>query len=141
MRGISLLLVGAGALLAGCMMGAPGPGADAETMRSASGQRALDALMAGRTAGPPVSCIPGYNARDMQVIDGQNVAFRVGTRTVYMARLSQGCSLLGAGGYSLLTRQFGGSGLCRGELAQVVDFRNNVTVGSCVVQDIVPYTR
>jgi hypothetical protein len=141
MRGISLLLIGAGAALAGCMMAPPGPGQDPETMRSASGQRALDALMTGRVAGTPVNCIPSFNTRDMQVIDGQNVAFRVGTRTVYMAQLSQGCSLLGAGGYSLLTSQFGGTGLCRGQIAQVVDLRNNVTVGSCTIQDIIPYSR
>jgi len=55
--------------------------------------------------------------------------------------LSEGCGLLGGGAYALLSRQFGGSGLCRGDIQQVFDTLNHITVGSCVVGDIVPYVR
>ena len=133
MRGMSLLLLGA--ILGSCST-APQP-----TMRSPSGQRAYETLLAGKAAGPPVSCLPNYNANDMSVIDGQTVAFRVGTRTVYLVRLSQGCSLLGSGNYALLSRQYGGMGLCRGDIAQVFDTMNRITVGSCTIKEIVPYTR
>jgi hypothetical protein len=110
-------------------------------MRSPSGQRAIDSLLAGKVAGTPVSCLPNYNANDMSVIDGQTVAFRVGTGTVYMAHLGPGCDLLGSGNYALLTKQFGGMGLCKGDIAQVFDTMNRITVGSCVIGDITPYTR
>jgi len=133
MRGISLLLIGAA--LGSCTM-APEP-----VMRSASGQRAYEALLTGKVAGPPVSCLPNYNANDMSVIDGRNVAFRVGTGTAYMVHLTEGCSLLGSGNYAMLTRQFGGTGLCRGEIVQVVDTLNRQTVGSCTIAEIIPYTR
>lgn len=133
MRRIPLLCLVA--LLGSCAM-APQP-----AMRSPSGQRALDSLLTGKVAGPPVSCLPSYNANDMSTIDGHTVAFRVGTGTVYMMSLNDGCSLLGSGNYALLTKQFGGLGLCSGDIAQVVDTMNRVTVGSCTIGPIVPYIR
>ena len=135
MRGISLLLLGAA--LGSCAVAPQPTGA----MRSPSGQRAFDSLLAGKVAGPPVSCLPNYNANDMSTIDGQNVIFRVGTRTAYLVRLTPGCDLLGSGNYALLSRQFGGVGLCRGDIAQVFDTMNRQTVGSCTVGEIIPYRR
>jgi hypothetical protein len=139
MRSISLLLLGA--TLASCMYGPPPPPNSSAAMRSPSGERAYQSLLAGKVAGAPMSCLPSYNTNDMSVIDGRTVAFRTGTRTVYLVHLSEGCSLLGAGPYALLSRQFGGTGLCRGDIQQVFDTMNHTTVGSCVVSDIVPYTR
>ena len=135
MRGISLLLLGA--TLVSCTT-APPPG---YSERSPSGQRAYTSLLTGRVPGRPLSCLPNYNANDMSVIDGRTIAFRVGTRTVYLVHLSEGCGLLGSGPYALLSRQFGGTGLCRGDIQQVFDTMNHMTVGSCVVSDIVPYVR
>jgi hypothetical protein len=133
MRSISLLCLAA---LLGSCSAAPQP-----VMRSPSGQRAFDSLISNKVAGPPVSCLPSYNANEMSIIDSRNVAFRVGTGTVYMVHLNEGCSLLGSGNYALLTRGFGGSGLCRGDIAQVFDTMNRQTVGSCTIASIVPYTR
>jgi hypothetical protein len=131
----SIPLIGLAAMLGSCSM-APQP-----VTRSPSGQRAMDSLLTGKVAGPPVSCLPSYNANDMSIIDGRTVAFRVGTGTVYMVRLNEGCGLLGSGNYALLTRPFGGMGLCRGDIAQVFDTMNRQTVGSCTVAAIVPYVR
>ena len=103
-------------------------------------QQELAQLLAGKTAGPPVSCLPSYNANDMRVIDGRNVAFRLGSRQVYLMQLSPGCHLLGTGGYALLTRQFGGLGMCQGDIAQVVDTTARMTVGSCGIERIIPCT-
>jgi len=133
MRSIPLICVAA---LLGSCSAAPQP-----VLRSPSGQRAMDSLVSGKVAGPPVSCLPSYNSNDMSIIDGRTVAFRVGTGTVYMVQLNEGCGLLGSGSYALLTRSFGGSGLCRGDIAQVFDTLNRQTVGSCTVAAIVPYTR
>ncbi len=133
MRSIPVLCLAA--LLGSCSM-APQP-----EMRSPSGQRAFESLLSGKVAGQPVSCLPNYNANDMSIIDSRTVGFRVGTGTVYMMQLSEGCGLLGSGGYALLTRSFGGSGLCTGDIAQVADVTNRQTVGSCTIGPIVPYTR
>lgn len=131
----SILLLSLAALLGSCSM-APQP-----VMRSPSGQRSLDMLLTGKVAGPPVSCLPNYNANDMSIIDGRTVAFRVGTGTVYMMTLSDGCGLLGSGNYAMMTRQFGSMGLCSGDIAQVADTMNRQTVGSCTIGQIVPYSR
>lgn len=129
MRSIPFLL--AAAAIAGCST-APEQG------RSADAQATLDRVLAGRVAGPPVSCLPTYRRNDMITVDGDTLLFRSGS-TVYRNDLRSGCSNLG-GGYALVTRSTGGS-LCAGEIAQVADLRSGITVGSCVLGDFVPYTK
>jgi hypothetical protein len=133
MRTLSIFLLGA--TLAGCAATAEQP------MRSAQKQQEYQRLIAGKVAGPPVSCLPTYNANDMIVIDEQTVAFRQGANRVYIAHMPGGCSNLGRAPYTMVTRQFGTSQLCRGDIAQIVDPVNGITVGSCVFGDFTPYTR
>ena len=132
MRGIALLLIGA--TLASCAA-APQPG------RSAKAETRFQQLLAGKVAGPAVSCLPSYRADDMIVIDDQTIAFRDTSRRVWVTNLQSGCSNLGSGHYALVTKRMGGSGLCRGDIAQVVDVQNGITVGSCVFGDFTPYVR
>lgn len=133
MRGISLLLIGA--TLASCAAGPEQP------IRSAKGQQEYMTLVAGKTARPQLNCVPSYNANDMTVIDGRTLAFRRGTGTVYVVNLTPGCELAGGGGYALVSRQYGGMGLCRGDIQQVMDLSNRITVGSCTIGAITPYVR
>ncbi len=133
MRGTSLLLIGAA--LGSCSV-APEP-----VVRTPTALIAYDKLIAGKVAGPPVSCLPNYNANDMSIIDSQTVAFRVGGSTTYIMHLSPGCNGLGSGNAALLTKQFGAGGLCHGDIAQTFDTFNRMTVGSCVIGDIIPFTR
>ena len=132
MRGIALLLIGA--TLASCAV-APQPG------RSARAENRFQQLLAGKVAGPAVSCLPSYRATDMVVIDDQTIAFRDGSRRVWVANLSHSCSNLGSGHYALVTKTFGGTGLCRGDIGQVADLTNGFTVGSCVFGDFTPYEK
>ena len=132
MRSISLLL--ASAILASCASAPPAP------MRSAQSDRQYQQLLSGKVAGAPISCLPNHRANDMVVIDENTVAFKSGTSRVYVANMRGGCTNLG-GPYALVTRGFGGSGLCRGDIAQVVDVQNGITVGSCVFGDFTPYVR
>jgi len=133
MRGISLLLLGA--TLASCTATAEQP------MRSPRGQQQYLSLLAGKTARPEISCLPNYRANDMTVIDGRKLAFRRGTGTVYVMNITPGCEMVGSGTYALLSRQYGGTGLCRGDIQQVIDTMNRITVGSCTIGAIIPYTR
>lgn len=137
MRRISLLI--AVSILAACTTAAAGPD---RAQRSPSGERAYQSLIANRVPGKPLSCLPNYNSRDMTVIDGRNIAFNVGMKTVYLIRLTPGCDLLSGGGtYALFSRQFGSQGTCRGDIQQVIDTLNRNFVGSCTVAEIIPYTR
>jgi hypothetical protein len=123
-------------MLASCT-NAPGP-APAPSPRA---QATFARLTNGMVAGPPVSCVPNYNTNDQGIIDGRTLSFRVGTGTLYIVRLSPGCENIGIGPYALLSRQYGGMGLCRGDIQQVIDTMAHITVGSCTVADIIPYRR
>jgi len=110
------------------------------TARTASAQRTYEALVAGKGAAAPLNCLPSFDRFDMQVIDGRTVAYRPGRRTTYMVQLSQGCGALGTTNYTLVTRQFGGTGPCRGDSASVVDLASRTNAGFCMIQQIVPYS-
>ena len=109
MRSIPILF--AAVALSGCTM-APEPG------RSADAEATLDRMLAGRVAGPAVTCLP-YGRDEMTTVDQNTILFKSG-RTVYRNDLrSGGCSNLG-GGYALVTRS--GSGrLFEGTPQQMFD--------------------
>lgn len=130
MRSVSLLV--AAAVMAGCST------APQQVGRTVEAEATLDRMLGGRVAGQPLSCLPPYGRNEMVTVDGNTILFRSGS-TVYRNDLrSSGCSNLG-GGYSLVTQNSGGR-LCSGDIAQVADIRNGITVGSCVLGDFVPYT-
>lgn len=134
MRGVTILLLGAAVL--GCSAVPPGP----LPVRDASQQQTFMRLTGDKVPGPPITCLPSYSQNDMSIIDGHTLAFRVGTGTVNVVTLGEGCGMMGVGGYALQTRTFG-QGLCTGDVAQVVDPLNRSTVGSCAIGTIVPYVR
>jgi len=132
MRSMSLLLLAAA--VSSCSTVPPEP-------RSARAEAHLQTMLSGRVANQPMTCLPHYRADNMVVIDDNTVLFRNG-RTVYRNDFQGGtCSRLGSGFYALLTRSSGGTGLCRGDIAEVVDTTSGMQVGSCVLGDFVPYTR
>jgi hypothetical protein len=133
MRCVSLLL--ASAILGSCTTAAAPP------MRSARAEQQYQQLLAGKVAQPDVSCLPSYRANDMVVIDENTVAFKASPSRIYVAHMRGACTNLGGGPYALVTHQYGTSGLCHGDIAQVMDTINGVTVGSCVFGDFTPYVR
>lgn len=109
---------------------------DAYSARSAE---KLAKALAGRSAGPPVSCISNGRGSTMQVIDDNTILFREGG-TVYVQKPGGGCHGLGSG-YSLVTRIAGTNRLCRGQIGEVVDRVSGFTYSSCVFDDFVPYRK
>ena len=132
MRAISILVVSLG--LAACANVPPQP------ERSPAKQREFEQLLAGKVAGPPMSCLPSYRSNDMVVIDEHTIAFRDGSRRVYVNQMQGGCSGLG-GANTLVTKTYGNAELCRCDIGQVVDLQNHFTVGSCVFGDFVRYDK
>lgn len=126
----------AAAFVAGCATYA----ADRPAYRSASNDTDFRKALAGRIPGKPVDCLSSSRSRDMQVIDDDTILFRDG-RTTYVQAPRGGCSPLGSGHYTLVTQSFGGQGLCRGDIARVVDLSGGFTVGSCVLESFVPFER
>jgi hypothetical protein len=133
MRRISVLLTGA--LLASCT------GVPETPTRTAQGQHDYELALQGKVPQPPVSCLPHYQSGDMKTIDDSTILFRQGSSRAWVAHMQSPCTGLTSGHYALVTRQFGGMGMCRGDIADVVDTLNRFQVGSCVFGDFVPYVR
>jgi hypothetical protein len=133
MRAIAVLI--AGAAIASCTTASLAPTDAGRTAQQ------YQRLLAGKVAQPPVSCLPAYRADDMTVLDANTIAFRQSGSRVYLAHMKGGCSELARPGYALLTRQYGTNQLCRGDIAQVIDTANRMTVGSCVFGDFTPYVK
>ena len=112
----------------------------AQEVRSPKAQKQLAAALQGRVAGKPQSCIPNYRANQMTVIDDYTILFRDG-RTTYVQNPRGGCRGLGIGGYTLVTRQYGSSQLCDGQINELVDLRTGMSGGACVFSQFVPYTK
>lgn len=127
------------ALLAASVAGCTASNAE-QGQRSLRSQQTLDRYLTGRVAGKPQSCLPYYRSDDMIVVDENTILFRDGANRVWRNDPLGGCSSLGRPGTALVTRSIGGTGLCRGEIANVVDTGSKFVVGSCSLGDFVPYT-
>ena len=134
MRAISVLV--GGAILASCSVGPqPAP------IRTADKQRELQLALQGKVAQKPISCLPHYRSGDMRTIDESTILFKDGSSRAYVNNMQGGCTALATGHYTLVTRSYGSAGLCRGDIAHVVDTLNGMPIGSCVFGDFTPYVR
>jgi hypothetical protein len=130
MRGLAIALIASA--LAACTT-APEP-----MTRSAEAEAHLNKLLAGRVAGRPVNCLSTWRSDNMVTIDDNTVVFKDGRRVYRNDFRGGSCSGLGRGHYAMVTKTTGSS-LCSGDIAQLVDFANGFTVGSCVLGEFVPY--
>jgi hypothetical protein len=120
-------------LIASCAAQPMGPD------RNVRGEARLAQALAGKVPGPPMSCLPNFRSYDMEVIDSDTILFRDG-RTVYVQNTSGGCYPYGNSvGYTLVTKQIGGGGNCRGDIAHVVDSSTGAFAGTCSFNDFIPY--
>ena len=122
------------ALLAGCST------APAQVTRTAQAQQELDKALAGRVAGPPVTCLPHYSADNMQVIDDWTILFKDG-RTVYVQNPRGGCPGIASHRNILVTKLRGTTQLCRGDINHLVDPVSGIGGGACVFSEFIPYTK
>lgn len=130
------LVAAAAALLAGSCSTST-----AQQERTPKAAERLAEAIDGRVAGPPVDCMPNYrSATQMQIIDDNTLVYHDGN-TVYVQNPPGGCRGLGIGGYTLVTREFGSSQMCRGDINNLVDIRNGMIGGSCVFGPFIPYRK
>lgn len=115
--------------------------AEQPVQRTARHEADLRRELAGKIPGKPVDCLQSTRSNNMQIIDDRTILFHDGS-TVYVQSPSGGCSPLGSGGYTLVTHSYGGMGLCRGDIARVVDLTGGgFPVGSCALNEFVPYEK
>ena len=103
-------------------------------------QKKLDARLAGRTKGKPVSCITRFDRKNMTVISDDVILFgrSRNANTIYVNKPYRGCN--GAEDNALVMRSFSGQ-ICKGEIVRVRDLVSRAFYGSCSWGEFVPYTK
>ena len=98
-----------------------------------------DRALAGRVAGKPVSCIPQRQIDSSQNFDSGDILYRMKSGPDYLNSPRPKCAGL-RGGAGMVTRT-PSTDLCRGDIAEIVDFTSGIHYGSCALGDFVPYPR
>jgi hypothetical protein len=132
MKALATILSGAALALGATAALASGSG------HNDTGEARLSRMLAGRTAGEPVSCINTTRSNKMEVIDGVAVVYDAG-KTVYVARPTDP-RMLGRNDALVLNR-FSGSRLCVQEPMRTVDRYDGFHTGVVFLKDFVPYTK
>ena len=131
MRKIVLPFLAAAAIGAGAYAAQPSD-------RSLDPQAKLAKATAGLTPGKPVDCIDTRRGSAQLSAAGSKLIYRISRKLVYVSDTAGGCENV-ARGDALVTRQFS-SRLCRGDIAQTVNFVARIPTGSCALGPFTPYT-
>ncbi|HEX8301434.1 hypothetical protein [Sphingomonas sp.] len=97
----------------------------------------LQKLLAGRSAGMPVSCIGQGSATNVTVIDGKALVYRVGSR-LYVNTPDNAARLRDDD--ILVTRTFG-SQVCSHDVVHLVDRGSQFPRGFVMLGKFVPYSK
>jgi hypothetical protein len=134
MHKLPIIAAAAAVLISGCTQSPqPSQGVQADER--------LQALLAGKVAGPPVGCIPAYeSSRAPSLIARGSVAFTVNPGLVYVTNVAgTGCEDVADPTYTLVSKSPGGMGLCSGDTLEVRDTHTGTFRGACTVGQLVPY--
>jgi len=100
---------------------------------------ALERDLAGRTAGPPQSCIPALNsAQSLRIVDAHTIVYDSG-RALWVSRLDGDCP--GMRPMDTLIVDVHGSQYCRGDRFRPVSTGNTIPGPVCVLGDFTPYRK
>ncbi len=121
------------ATLAGCTdTAAPPMGMQADAR--------LQQMLAGKTAGPVMSCIPRQQAQNARpLVTPGAVAFVATPGLIYVSNVeTTGCADAANPNYSVVTVSHG-SDLCSGDRVELQDLQTRGFHGACTLSDFVPY--
>ena len=94
-------------------------------------------MLEGRTAGEPVSCIPAFQANDLQTFEGVAMVYGRGD-TLYVSRPSNPQSLRWDD--VIVIKRHGGQ-LCNTDIIRTVDRMSGFTTGALFLEKFVPYKK
>ena len=100
-------------------------------------EQRLEKLLAGRTAGEPVSCISTYNSRELEVLDKTALVFGHGN-TIYVNRPANAADI---DDDDILVTRTSTSQLCKLYIVTTVDRSGHFQTGFLNLGDFVPYKR
>lgn len=99
---------------------------------------ALDKALAGRVAGPPVSCIDSYLSDGPQIIDNHTLIYRQVGR-LWRNTLPDACPSLDED--SILIVDVYGGQLCSNDRFRTVQRSSHIPSGYCRLGNFVPYSK
>lgn len=102
-----------------------------------SSESKLARMLAGRTAGEPVSCIPSFKGTKFEVLEGLAMVYKSGD-TIYVARPTNPESL---GRDDVLVIDRLGSQVCNTDIVRTVDRTGGYFTGVVFLGKFVPYTK
>jgi hypothetical protein len=123
MRRLAFLL-----LLAGCSPVAPVPAGGDPFARE----------LAGRTAGPPQTCVSTNHSQGLRAVDSQTVVYELG-RTLWVNRLDQACPAISP--HNTIIVEAHGAQYCRGDHIRGHEPGAVIPGPSCTLRDWVPHRR
>jgi hypothetical protein len=99
----------------------------------------LREALAGRTAGPPTSCINLRDIRSSRIIDESAIIYEMSSRLWYVNMPDGGCP--GLHPNRALVSRTPSTSLCRGDIVRIIDPPSPMTFGACGLGKFVPYTK
>ena len=126
-------LIAATLLLSACAI----PQATDKPSTADKNEARLAKLLEGRTAGPPVSCIPSFQTDKLEVIEGVAMVYGWGD-TLYVARPSNPRMLRRDD--VIVINRLGGQ-LCHTDIIRTVDRTSGFTTGAVFLAQFVPYKK
>lgn len=128
----SLAIILGASMLGSCMSGPP-------QSANADAEQRLALMLAGKTARPS-GCIPEYRATVPALVAPRAIAFEVNRSLIYVSDIAgTGCEGLSDPNYTLITKSYGATGLCSGDLVRIVDHQTGQLRGSCTLGPITAY--
>lgn len=102
-----------------------------------TGEERLAKRLEGREAGKPQSCLPSWETRDLEIIDGVALVYGHGD-TIWVNRPDNAKDL---DDDEILVTKTTGSQLCRLDIVQTMDRTSHFTTGFVGLGDFVPYKK
>ena len=140
---LALVTAGAALTLGSCAGGGWYGGVDGGATKTALTEKqakVMDKQLAGKVAGEPINCLSMVDSRQPIRVSDNVLLYRVSKNKVYRNDLAGGCPGFGRDDDIMVTRSFGGSQLCSGDIFKLVDRSSGMWTGSCSFGKFVPYT-
>ena len=123
-------------ILAAILVGSGAVAADRTADRA--DQAKFEQAVAGLTPGKPIDCLgPRQSGQTSLSAIGSRLLYRASRKLVYVNETAGGCESV-ARGDALVTRSVGR--LCRGDIAETVDYPATIPTGGCALGAFTPYS-
>lgn len=126
------------ALLAGVLIAVSAVPAGAAT-RAEKAEARLAKILEGRVAGEPVDCLPLFNIRSSEIIDGTAIVYRTSGNKLYVNRPTIGARSLDRD--DILVTRTSTSQLCSIDAVRLLDSTSRFYTGFVGLGEFVPYTK